>query len=101
MLFFKLDDVRMKLAYPVIVIEKDSTWKITKNYVHQMFSCNNEEPDTRMLLHASLHDVDCVVCTNDTDVLLPLAFAYNKKSPSKHLFMKYETEKYEDIEKVV
>ena len=53
-LFFTLDDVRMKLAYPVIVTEKESTWKITKNYVHQMFSCNHEEPDTRMVLHASL-----------------------------------------------
>lgn len=35
------------------------------------------------------------------DVLLLLAFAYNKKSPSKHWFMKYETEKYADIEWVV
>ena len=66
-----------------------------------MFSCNHEETDTRMVLHASLGDVDCVVCTKDTDVLLLLDFAYNKKSPSKHCFMKYETEKYADIEKVV
>ena len=100
-LFLKLDDVRMKLAYPVIVTEKESTWKMTKNYVHQMFSCNHEEADTRMVLHASLDDVDCVVCSKDTDVLLLLAFAYNKKSPSKHWFMKYETEKYADIKKVV
>ena len=78
-LFLKLDDVRMKLCYPVIVREKESTWKITTNYVHQMFSCNHEEPDTRMVLHGSLDDVDCVVCSKDTDVLLLLAFAYNKK----------------------
>ena len=100
-LFFKLDDVRMKLAYPVIVTDKESTWKINKNYLRQMFSCNHEEADTRMVLHASLDDVDCVVCTKNTDVLLILAFAYNKKSPSKHRFMKYETEKYAYIEKVV
>ena len=42
-LFLKLDDVRMKLSYPFVVTEKDSTWKITKNYEHQMFSCNHEE----------------------------------------------------------
>ena len=66
-----------------------------------MFSCNHEEADTRMVLHASLDDVDCVLCSKDTDVLLLLAFAYNKKSPSKHWFLKYETEKYADIEKVV
>ena len=24
----------MKLAYPVVVTEKESTWKITKNYVY-------------------------------------------------------------------
>ena len=34
-------------------------------------------------------------------VLLLLAFAYNKKSSSKHWFMKYETEKYAEIENVV
>ena len=40
-----------------------------------------------MVLHASLDDVDCVVCSKDTDVLLLLAFAYNNKSSSKHWFM--------------
>ena len=44
-----------------------------------MFSCNHEEQTQEWCcMHVSLDDVDCVVCSKDTDVLLLLAFAYNK-----------------------
>ena len=44
------------LDFPTIINDVDSTWMIdpSSNDVTELFSCNHEEADTRMIYHASL-----------------------------------------------
>ena len=72
--FMKSDEVKQWLTIPFVVTEKDLTWRIDRGVVTELFLCNHEEADSRMVvLRASLEDVKIVVCSKDTDVLLSFA----------------------------
>ena len=94
------DEVKQWLTIPFVVTEKDLTWRIDRGVVTELFLCNHEEADSRMVLHASLEGVKIVVCSKDTDVLLLLSFAYNKTLPTNKWYMKLNQTKYADIQKV-
>ena len=81
--FIKSDDVRRNLTILVVVNDLDSTFKVDRNNIAYLFSCNHEEADSRMVLHASFEDVNCVVCSKDTDAMVLLAYAYTIKRPNK------------------
>ena len=98
--FMKSDEVKQWLTIPFVVTEKDLTWRIDRGVVTELFLCNHEEADSRIVLHASLEDVIIVVCSKDTDVLLLLSFAYNKILPTNKWYMKPDQTKYADIQKV-
>ena len=98
--YLKLENLRKDFTTPVIVIEKEKTWKITKDKIDLRFNCNHEEADSRMVLHASIEDVDCVIQSKDTDVLVLMIYTFNHYSPSKDWYMNYEFSKYANIRKI-
>ena len=68
--YLKSDEIRSKFTIPVTVTKADKTWKISEAGSYNIFLCNYEEADTRLVLHASLENTPCVVRSKDTDVLL-------------------------------
>ena len=68
--YLKSDEVRKMFNIPVFFTEKEKTYKIDQNGWREIFSCNHEEADYRLVLHASLYDTPCVVRSKDTDVLV-------------------------------
>ena len=54
--FFTLPEVRRRLATPLITNDKDTTLRITEHSVSPLFLCNNEEADSRLVLHATKSD---------------------------------------------
>ena len=65
-----------------------------------MFSCNHEEADNRIVLHALLSNQDAVIVAKDTDVLILLVWAYNNFNVQYKWFLKYEHEAYADISQI-
>ena len=98
--YLKLESTRKEFTIPLIVTEKEKTWKITKTEIELRFNCNHEEADSRMVLHASIEDVDCVIQSKDTDVLVLMVYAFNHKLPEKKWYMNYEFGKFADIRKI-
>lgn len=71
-------DGRRHLACPFIINNKYNTIEITSSGGLKLFSCNHEEADYRIILHALLSNQDAViVAKDDTDVLLLLLWEYN------------------------
>ena len=67
----------------------------------QLFTCNHEEADTRMVLHAILEDTNVVVVSKDTDVLVIMVYAFAKFEPSKEWYLKIDHKKYVDVKSIV
>ena len=67
--------------------------------VVKVFECNHEEADTRIPMHAALCSEDVVVA-KDTDIIVLLAYAYEKCSSVKQWLMKYDKQKYANIGKL-
>ena len=97
--YLKSNEIRKMFNVPVFFTEKETTYKIDQNGWREIFSCNHEEADYRLVLHASLYDTPCVVRSKDTDVLVLLAFGYNRMKPPCNWFMQYENtaDTYADI----
>ena len=82
--YLKSDEVRKMFNVPVFFTEKEKTYKIDQKGWREIFSCNHEEADYRLVLHASLCDTP---------------FGYNRMKPSCNWFMQYEhtADTYADI----
>ena len=98
--FYQSPEGRQMLSLPLTFTDGDRTLEITRFRSIERFQCNQEEADTRLILHASLQDTNVVVVAKDTDILLLLVHAYNKLKPSNKWFMKIDRERYVDIFKV-
>ena len=85
------------LQHPHIVTAGDTTYSIKDGQISMLYKCNQEEADTRLVLHASLEDNDVVVVSKDTDVLILLIWAYEKCNIQKKWYLKYDHNKYADI----
>ena len=83
----------------VVFTQNERTWKISKNDAVEVFECNHEEADTRMVLHACLDDTNVVVVSRDTDVFILLVHAFSIVKPTSQWFMKIDHQKYVDIGK--
>ena len=98
--YLKQPAVRSIFKVPIIITEKDRTWKIDSTGIQELQSCNHEEADTRLALHATHHNHNCVITSKDTDVFLLLVYAYHKSSSNKIWYMKHEPNKFINIGKV-
>ena len=88
------------LKYPFIFTAGDKTFKSTSGQVEMLFTCNHEEADTRLILHALLCENDVVIVCEDTDVMILLAWAYFRFNITKKWYMNYAKERYADIGKI-
>ena len=85
---------------PVIVTEEENTWHIDKGEITNIFKCNHEEADTRVILHASLSSDNIIVIASDTDVLVLMVNAFAKLQPTKDWQMRYESSSYVNIQHI-
>ncbi len=90
----------MQLKHPHIFTAGNTTYLLRDGRFSVLHNCNHEEADTRLVLHALLADSDVVVVAKDTDVLILLIWAYERKNVGKRWYMKYDHNKYADIGKI-
>ena len=57
-------------------IDRDETWKITKENAASFFNCNHEEVDTRLILHACLEDTNVIIDTKEPGFFTLMVYAY-------------------------
>ena len=50
-----------QLEHPYIVTAGDATFSVRDHSICMLYTCNHEEADTRLVLHALLADSDVVV----------------------------------------
>ena len=62
-----------------------------------MFSCNHEEADYRMILHALICEKNSAIVAKDTDVLILLVWAYDHFNVKYKWFFSHEKNVYADI----
>ena len=98
--FFRQAEIRSAFKTEMIFAEEEKTWRITKHEVSEIFQCSHEEADTRMVLHACLQDINVVVVSKDTDVLILFVYAFSVVQPEKDWYMKIDKSKYVEIGKV-
>ena len=89
---------RRLLTIPLVLTSGEKTSLVGDEGIRELFNCNHEEADTRLVLHASLENTNIIVVSKDTDVLVLMIWAYEKCqiSPRKW-YMKYDHMKYADI----
>ena len=75
--YLQSENARKNMPFPMIVNNKYKTMHISSTEVSEMFSCNHEEADYRIVLHALLCKENLVVVAKDTDVLVLLIWAYS------------------------
>ena len=97
----KTPEGRNRLILPITVTETSHTRSINREGCEYLFDCNHEEVDTRIVLHASFAEENVVVVAKDTDVLVLLVNEYSKLLPTREWVMKYDTNKYARIRKIV
>lgn len=89
-----------QLEHPYLVTAGDATFSVRHGGISLLYRCNHEEADTRLVLHALLADSDVVVVAKDTDVLILLIWAYEQSNVGKKWYMKYDHNKYADINEI-
>ena len=69
---------------PIVINVGEYTWRIEDGVspLH-LFSCNHEEADSKIALHASKSSGDHVIVAKDTDVLILLIYSYSTCAMSK------------------
>ena len=88
--YFCLPEVREQLSIPITTNDRFSTIKIEKDLITDVYTCNHEEADTRLLVHALEEETDIVVVSKDTDVFVLLVYAYCKMESTKKWYMKID-----------
>ena len=94
--FFKSDEGRRLLHYPLIINSKEETWKITRQTAQLLQRCNHEEADYRMVFHAGQTQSKAVIVAKDSDVLTLLLYAMTLTTEANWL-MKIDTSEYFDV----
>ena len=93
LLFMYCDKNNSQLNVPVIINDTNETWKLASNSKEFLFTCDHEEADTRLVLHALMDDTNVVIVCKDTDVFILLVYVYSKQKPRNDWFMKMEHNK--------
>ena len=83
---------------PIVINVGEYTWRIEDGVspLH-LFYCNNEEADSRIVLHASKSSGNVVIVANDTDILMLLIYSYSTCEISKEWVLKCDTNSYANI----
>ena len=63
------------MGNPLLLQKTIWRFRFDQRGVAQLHFCNHEEADSRIALHATLDNVDCVIVSKDTDVFLLLIYA--------------------------
>ena len=92
----------MKLTENLVlkITENENTWQTENGRLLNIFKCNHEEADTRMIFHASLSINNVVIVTNDTDVLVLMVNSFEKLQPVSESQMKFEFYSYANIRSI-
>ena len=98
--FLESEEGRNHLNLPTVVTSGERTIKIQDGQVIEMFNCNHEEADTRLILHSVLLEGDVIVVAKDTDVLIVMIWAYHALEIRYQWFMKYDHDKYAKIDAI-
>ena len=87
-----------KLKGPFIITNKEHTNKLIQDKSILRSTCNHEEANTRLVLHAFLENNNViVVVSKDTDVLVLMIWAYLFFNVLKEWFFKYGNDKFANI----
>ncbi len=84
--YLKSPESKRCIFLPITVNEEGNTWSINyeKNSNHKLvLTCNHEEADTRMVLHAATAADNEVVVSKDPNVLILMFYAYSNVIPAK------------------
>lgn len=84
--FFKSEEGRRLLKYPLVINSKNITWKLTQRTVEEIEHCNHEEADYRMIYHAGKTNTKAVIVSKDTDVLVLMMYAMTLKPHAEWYF---------------
>lgn len=88
------------LSLPTVFTSGETTVKIQDRKVTEIFNCNHEEADTRLILHAALTEGDVVIVAKDTDVLILMIWAHHAFGIRHKWLMKYDNNKYAEIDSI-
>ena len=97
---YKNTSVQRNLQYPLIVTQEEHTWRITKDDVVELVSCNHIEADTRLILEASKSYFPVVINATDTDILVLMAYACAKKNIEQNWLMQIEIITYVNMKSI-
>jgi len=86
---------------PFVITSKDKSFTITSAGEERLDDYNHEEADTRLVLHASKENMDVVIVSKDTDVLILMIWAFAKLKIKKKWYLKYDHKKFVDVGKIV
>ena len=83
---------------PIVINVGEYTWRIEDGVSPlYLFYCNNEEADSRIVLHASKCSGNVVIVAKDTDILMLLIYSYSTCEISKEWVLKYDTNSYANV----
>ena len=95
--YLRSENRRLSLPFPMIVNDKYDTMSINSEGVTNLFECNHEEGDYRLVLHALISQQDVVIVAKDTDVLVLLVWAYVHFNIQFKWYMMYEKGVFAEI----
>ena len=98
--FVQSEEGRSWLKYPFIVTEGTQTYRVEKSQSMFLYSCNHEEADTRLVLHAVMQESDVVIVSKDTDVLVLLIWAFTNMQIKHRWFYKFDHEKFVEVRNI-
>ena len=84
---------------PIVINVGKYAWRIEDGVspLNLFCCCNNEEADSRIVLHASKSSGNVVIVAKDTDILMLLIYSYSTCEISKEWVLKYDTNSYANI----
>ena len=65
--FVKREVPRLHLDYPLVITLEKEAWEISLTGVQNLYPCNHEEVDTRIMYHCTLEDKPTVVVASDSN----------------------------------
>ena len=72
------DDIKSLIRMPFVFTTEEKMFELRSGEISEIGTCNQEEADTRLVLHALLSPNDVVIVCQDTDVLILMIWAYSK-----------------------
>ena len=84
---------------PVIALEKEA-WEISLTEVQNLFPCNYEEGDTRIMYHCTLEDKPTMVIALDTAILILMMHLFTSRLPDHDWFLQTKKNQFVNVSKI-